>query len=147
MARFDKIGIGVSTVCAIHCLATPFILLLFPALTVMPDDKLIHEFFLCLVVIIGGLAFLRGFRTHSLIGPPLLGFVGFATVLYGLYTLEPHVHHAAHHHGYEIDSIETLIGSAVLVWAHIWNMKVCKDCHICCDDTCGHKTPAQTESA
>ncbi|GEM_PF-856592 len=64
----DRIGIWLSFICVIHCLATPVLLLAFPALEAMKITRLHESFHLALLLIlpiVAVIAFIPGYLKHQ----------------------------------------------------------------------------------
>ena len=64
----DRVGIWLSFLCVIHCLATPVLLIVFPALEAMKVAKLHESFHLALLLIlpiVAVIAFIPGYRKHQ----------------------------------------------------------------------------------
>src|SRR5664279_6651907 len=62
---WDTICVGASTLCLIHCVLTPIALSFAPVLSeFLPGDTAVHRVVIVLVVAIGLLAFIPGYRKH-----------------------------------------------------------------------------------
>lgn len=118
----DRWGIALSFLCLLHCVATPLILLSLP---LMARYYLAHPWFhllLALVIIpVGGLAFVRGFRHHQRSSILLLGFLGLVII-----TVAPFLVHALKYNLNE--PVLMVLGSVALITAHLRNQKACR-CH------------------
>ena len=128
----DKIGICVSGLCLVHCLATPFILVLFPSFKfAFFEHEAFHQIFGVIVVLSVLFAVYPQCRKHGhkdIIGWALAGVL---FILAGIFL--------GHDLGEEIEHGLTILGSILLITAHIKNMKVrhgkcdsdshCKDDH------------------
>ena len=120
--RWDKVGIFLSSLCAIHCLITPILLLLVPVLGEAYAHN--HEFHIVMalfVVPVAYFAFFSGYRHHRKLGVLLSGLLG-ATMI-GAAAFLPHEMVEF----YELDVV-TIAGSLILVTAHLINRKACQ-CH------------------
>ena len=123
----DKIAIGLSSICAAHCLFLPFVLVSLPnIITFDVNNELIHSWILLLIVPFSFIGLYHGFKHHKKIEIPLLGIIGiltliFAFLLSGLVIDE------------NFEKILTLLGSSILVLAHLRNYMICRklscDCH------------------
>jgi len=117
---FDTGAVIISAVCAIHCLALPLVLVLFPLLgsTVLADEHF-HELLLWVIlptsVIAVGLA-LRNHRDNL-----VLALVGTGLMLLLLGALWAH-DNAPHW----VDLALSLAGGAVLAVGHIRNFMICR---------------------
>jgi hypothetical protein len=113
---WDKIGICASGLCLVHCLATPILLLLFPATKIaLFNSHLFHEIFAVIVVSSIMLAVYPNCKKHGhtdIIGIALIGVV---LVIVSIFS---------HNIPLVVSHTMTVIGSIFLITAHIKNMKV-----------------------
>ena len=74
----DKAAIGLSSICAVHCLVLPVFVALFPSLMVagMQDER-IHLGLLVLVVPVSAFALIMGCRQHRQLPIVCLGPVSY----------------------------------------------------------------------
>lgn len=119
--KWDRLGIFLSSVCAIHCLVTPFLLLALPLLGEFFENEWIHKGMLLLVIPVALYAFLSGYKHHRQWYVLLVGAVG--SILIGIAAFQHHDHTEVGH----LD-VTTLAGGIVLVTAHILNRRACL-CH------------------
>ncbi len=113
---WDKIGICASGLCLVHCLATPILLLVFPTLKItLADNHLFHEIFAVIVVSSILLAVYPHCKRHGHTDIIAIAFAGVAFVLSGLFM---------HDLPLAISHTITIIGSILLIIAHVKNMKV-----------------------
>ena len=116
---WDQVGIGLSFLCAIHCLVTPFFILAMPF---MARYYLAHPYFhiimAVLIVPVGLFALWSGYRHHRnqkvlLFGLPGLAIVGLIPLFHNLVNpvSEPFV---------------VTFGSILLITAHVINRKSCR---------------------
>ena len=62
---WDAIGVSASVLCLVHCVLTPIVLSSAPVFSqFLPGDAQVHRVFIVLVVLIGLLAFVSGYRKH-----------------------------------------------------------------------------------
>ena len=122
----DKVAAGLSIACALHCLLVPsFLIVTSGALSLSIDNELIHWAILFLAIPISFYALVTGISNHSDYVVFLLGIAGLgvltATALSESILTETSV------------IIFTLMGSALVVYAHTKNFQLCKeldcDCH------------------
>lgn len=113
---WDKIGVCASGLCLVHCLATPFLILLFPATKIdFLETYHFHEIFAVLVTSSILLALYPHCKKHGHTDIILIAAVGVAFVIGGIvFPQLPETLHVA----------STVIGSIFLITAHIKNMKV-----------------------
>ncbi|MNT43160.1 MerC mercury resistance protein [compost metagenome] len=120
-ATWDKWGIFFSTLCAIHCLLTPLLVLTLPVLGEAFENPWVHFGLALFVVPVGLFAFWSGYKHHKKAALLALGILG--VFLVGGASLAPHS---------LIDSLggELLIifGSCLLILAHFLNRRACL-CH------------------
>ena len=122
--RWDAIGVGASTLCLIHCVLTPVALSFAPALSqFVPGDKQVHSVFVVLVVSIGLLAFVSGYRKHRKLVvflPMVAGVWAIGLGAFGGSSLGPLAEKGI-----------TIVGSTLIITAHGLNRTFCKYCDSC----------------
>ncbi|MDQ7996874.1 MAG: MerC domain-containing protein [Luteibacter sp.] len=116
--------------CAIHCLALPLVLFAVPSLYLAlysfasPHRELamallrlisLEPWFIATGAFISTLAMVRAWRRHRRAGPPALAAAGIATLFAAWYF-------AAWADGW-MHTVGVLMGGALLVTAHTWNVK------------------------
>ncbi|MAX67543.1 MAG: hypothetical protein CME66_11460 [Halobacteriovoraceae bacterium] len=114
---WDKIGICASGLCLVHCLATPILLLLFPATTMsgLIDSHLFHIIFAFIVVSSIFIAVYPNCHKHGHKDIIALAIIGAGLILSALFL---HDFPIIYGHGL------TMLGSILLIIAHLKNMKV-----------------------
>ena len=122
----DKFAAGLSIACAMHCLLVPsFLIVTSGTLALSIDNELIHWAILFLAIPVSAYALISGVLNHNDYVVFLVGLAGLgvlvATALSESYLSETSI------------IIFTLMGSSLVVYAHIQNFKLCKeldcDCH------------------
>ena len=83
LAKADRIGIGASILCAIHCAAAPFLLLLLPAFGKIWAHPLSHILVAMLVVPLAAFSIRRGYLTHQKKWVLVTAYIGIFVVLTG----------------------------------------------------------------
>ena len=83
MAKADRIGIGASVLCAIHCAAAPFLLLLLPTFGKIWAHPLSHILVAMLVVPLAAFSIRRGYLSHQKRWVLITAYVGIIIVLTG----------------------------------------------------------------
>jgi hypothetical protein len=110
--RLDRIAMGLSGLCAVHCVATAVLLGLLASAGSLLGKPIIHEVGLSLAMIIGAIALGRGIREHGLLLPSMIGVAGLGTMAFGM---------TLHESGYE--PVVTIVGVLTLAFGHRLNMK------------------------
>jgi hypothetical protein len=110
-SRLDRIAMGLSGLCAVHCVATAVLLGLLASAGGLLGQPIIHEVGLSLGMVLGAIALGRGIREHGFILPSLVGVVGLGIMAYAM---------TLHETGYE--PALTILGVAVLALGHRLNM-------------------------
>lgn len=108
--RLDRVAIGLSGLCVVHCLATTILLALVSAAGGMLGAPIIHEVGLGLAMIMGAIALGRGILEHGYSMPSAVGGLGLG-VMAGALTLP--------HDGGE--AVYTIVGVAILALGHRLN--------------------------
>lgn len=130
----DKLGIAVTSLCAIHCLLLPVILPLLPL--VGADFLASHAFedgILLLTMILGFIALYSGYkRYHQQVYPFVMLFGG------------GFIYWQKHYFGMENEPYFVAVGATLVVAAHVINMKLCRKdkayrgCNSDCAETCAN---------
>lgn len=108
--RLDRMAIGLSGLCVVHCLATTVLLALVASAGSILGAEWIHEIGLGLAMIMGGLSLGRGVVEHGYSMPSAVGGLGLG-VMAGALTLP--------HNGTE--ALYTVVGVAILALGHRLN--------------------------
>jgi hypothetical protein len=109
--RLDRIAMGLSGLCAVHCVATAVLLGLLASAGGLLGKPIIHEVGLTLAMIVGAVALGRGIREHGFILPSAVGVMGLALMAYAMTLRES---------GYE--PFVTILGVSVLALGHRLNI-------------------------
>ena len=116
----DYLGIGVSTICAIHCLVTPFLIMALPmaGLAFLESEGVeLGLIVVSFVIAIASLVF-SYLRKHRNLKPIILACIGF---MFFLLAKKLHIE------GVEsVEIILSIIGGSFVVVAHIVNLKLLK---------------------
>ncbi len=125
---YDKFAIGLSLLCALHCLALPLFVLLLPTVSaVFFEGEGFHLVMVMMVLPISSFALWVGFKQHNNLKILLAGIMGLMilclTVLAGHELL-----------GELMEKVFTLLGSSFICYSHYLNYKECQqqdncDCH------------------
>ncbi len=108
--RLDRIAMGLSGLCLVHCLATAVLLGLLASAGGFLGAPIIHEVGLTLAMILGSIALVRGIIEHGYMMPSAIGGLGLG-VMAGALTLP--------HDGTE--AIYTVVGVMILALGHRLN--------------------------
>lgn len=106
----DRLAVGMSGLCAAHCLATAVLLGLLSSAGSIFENPLIHETGLLIAIVLGTLALGYGAIRHGFMMPAAIGSLGLG-MMAGALSLP---------HGIE-ESIYTVIGVGVLALGHDLN--------------------------
>ncbi len=152
-ATVDRWAILLSVLCMVHCLATPFILALFPFIYPSHDELFFHGAMMLPLAGFAFWAFWRGYKLHKRLLSIGLGLAGFTLLAFGLASADHfifiqeaanHAHshsHAGHAHTaidfalpvqfqFTWGAALTILGSILLIVAHVYNMRFCNcACH------------------
>src|SRR3954447_26560830 len=109
--RLDRLAMGLSGLCAVHCVATVVLLGLVASAGGMLGRPIIHEVGLSLAMIIGAVALGRGIREHGFLLPSAVGSIGLATMAYAV---------TLHETGFE--PVFTILGVSILALGHRLNL-------------------------
>jgi hypothetical protein len=83
-SRLDRIAMGLSGLCVVHCVVTAVLLGLLASAGGLLGKPIIHEVGLTLAMIIGAFALGRGVREHGFILPAAVGVTGLCLMAYAL---------------------------------------------------------------
>ena len=108
--RLDRLAMGLSGLCAVHCVATAVLLGLLASAGGFLGQPIIHEVGLALAMIIGAFALGRGILEHGFMLPSAIGALGLG-VMAGALSLP--------HDGRE--PIYTIIGVMIVALGHRLN--------------------------
>lgn len=117
----DKAGIVCSISCIFHCLLLPALAFLSPVFSSVAENEIGHYSLLAAIIPIVVITFYQQYRTHREIIPGLFAIGGLSVVLLAL-LLEDH-----HATGLSIDKVLTLLGSTLLIIAHVYNIKLSRN--------------------
>ncbi|MEM9252911.1 MAG: MerC domain-containing protein, partial [Planctomycetota bacterium] len=83
--RWDLVGIVASGACAVHCVATPFLLLLLPAFGTAWSNAWVHWALAAVVLPLAFVVIGRGYRAHRRRSTLVLAGLGAAGIVAGLF--------------------------------------------------------------
>ena len=79
-SRLDRLAMGLSGLCLVHCLATAILLGLLASAGGILGSPIIHEVGLTLAMILGSVALIRGIVEHGYMLPSVVGAMGLGTM-------------------------------------------------------------------
>lgn len=110
---FDRLAIGLSGLCAVHCLATAVLLALAASASGLLLAPIFHEVGLSVAILLGAVALGRGVWQHGYMMPAAIGALGLG-VMAGAVSLP---------HGDGGEIMWTLIGVGLLALGHDLNRR------------------------
>lgn len=127
----DGLAIGLSALCAIHCLALPLVLGLLPSVIAMPLQTEAFHFWMVMVVLPTSLyALTLGCKRHERYRVMGAGAIGLSCLLLALF-LE-------HSLGEIGEKALTLTGAVLISLGHYWNFRLCQQRSNCASDCTEH---------
>ena len=115
----DKIAIGISIACVIHCFLVPSFIIFFPAfISIELDNELVHYLMLFFVFPISMIALSNGVKNHKKFSFFFIGMIGLFILICAVLFGESNL-------GETGEKALTLIGSIILSIAHYKNLKTC----------------------
>ena len=118
-ALTDQTSIGLSLVCAIHCLFVPVLLVALPSLASLPlESEMFHVWMVVAVLPISMFALTLGCKKHKRYKIFFLGALGLISLISAL-LLESLV-------GEIGEKLLTLLGAGLIAWGHFTNFKLCQ---------------------
>ena len=110
----DRIAIGLSGLCVVHCLASAVLLAMLSAAGGMLLNPIFHEVGLTLAIGLGAIALGRGILDHGYAMPASMGAFGLG-VMAGAMSLP--------HDGSGMETLWTVIGVGLLAFGHDLNRR------------------------
>lgn len=120
----DKFAIALSSLCVIHCLATPLLLIILPSIGALfaHSHELFHQVILFFVLPVGLAALTMGYRHHQQNSVLASGLVGlgilFMAALFGHDYL-----------GEAGETCATIVASLIIAYSHFWNYQLSQQTH------------------
>lgn len=109
--RLDRIAMGISGLCLVHCIATAVLIGILASASGFLGKPIIHEVGLTLAMIIGAFALGRGYLEHGFMLPAAIGSMGLG-VMAGALSLPEGGH----------EPIYTVLGVLIVALAHRLNI-------------------------
>ena len=121
----DKVSIGISLLCVMHCLLFPlFLILSSNYLTLFLNNELFHYTLLFLVVPLSLFALTIGLKNHNSFNIFIFGFIGLIFLLSALFFDIKILFVSS-------EIFLTILGSSFMMIAHYKNFQLCR--HLDCD--------------
>jgi hypothetical protein len=111
--RLDGFAIGLSGLCAIHCIATAVAIGLLSSIAGLLEAPIIHEAGLVIAMTLGAVALGQGARQHGMMIPIAIGGLGLG-VMAGALSLP---------HGWSGETAYTILGVTLLAFGHELNRR------------------------
>ena len=114
----DKMAIGLSLLCAAHCLILPLMVVLLPSLAAMGlENEAFHRWMLAAVIPTSLFAFAIGYKRHQQNRFLVLGALGVLLLILAVVLEDA---------GELYEKAFTLIGASFLVYGHYQNYQLCR---------------------
>jgi len=110
----DRIAIGLSGLCVVHCLASAVLLAMLSAAGWLLLNPIFHEVGLTIAILLGAIALGRGLLEHGYVMPMMMGSFGLG-VMAGAMSLP--------HDGSGMETLWTVIGVGLLAFGHDLNRR------------------------
>lgn len=110
-SRLDRIAMGISGLCVVHCIATAVLIGLLASASGFLGKPIIHEVGLTLAMMIGAFALGRGFLEHGFMLPAAVGSLGLG-VMAGALSLPEGGH----------EPVYTVLGVLIVALGHRLNI-------------------------
>ena len=124
-ASFDKLAIGFSALCLVHCLLLPVALIFLPTITFLTavSNEVFHLALVALVLPVSLVALTLGCKQHRdwlVIG---LGASGLTVLVLTAIFAHDYL-------GHELETVFTVIGALLVAACHVQNFRLCRrqDC-------------------
>lgn len=136
----DLWGILASTVCAVHCIASPIAIAFLPVyIGEAWESPLVHQLCAGAVSIFCLLAAYQGYRKHSDWKPLAPLALGLLFVIGATFFLPENIHE-------QLETPLLCFASSVLVVGHIWNIRRISDCCKHCKPSPAALEPTSSDS-
>jgi len=122
-----RLGFSASTICAIHCMAMPFLIGVLPALGLgFLASGWFEIAMIGISVVIGAVTLGTSYRLHRQVNPIIMMVSGAVVLLFNFFGHEFHSELAETLHPY----IAT-VGGLMIAYSYWINNKLCSSCEIC----------------
>ncbi len=124
---WDVAGTLVSSLCVMHCVATPLLAASLPVLAATEEPA--HTAFGIAILLLGFIAFVPGYHKHRRAHVIVLGVWGMLMI--GIAAFLPEDALAEEVAGLPTEIVLTVLGGLILVTAHVRNAVFCRACPVC----------------
>lgn len=122
----DKVGIWISSICALHCLLIPVLLPIAPLVaSSFVAESWFERSILSFSILIGFAALFVGFHKYHKQLYPI-----YSLVLGGVIYWNKDIF------GHEYEPFTIAIGALLIIAAHVINLRLCRQCQSCDDEAC-----------
>jgi hypothetical protein len=126
----DRMAVGFSIICALHCFLLPVVVVFLPILISTPlADARYHQLMLWLVLPTSIFALTLGCRKHKNLRVIAFGVLGILILAFSAFFGHDLL-------GAYFEKIVTLVGGTILAYGHLCNHKLCKACECHSHDDC-----------
>ena len=116
----DKAAIGLSALCAIHCLVSPLLIVLLPSLTALQlDNEAFHLWMVVAVVPTSVYALTMGCKQHKRYHLLTYGLIGLSCLILAVVLGESLLGEAG-------EKILTVLGAVFIAYGHYQNYRLCQ---------------------
>ena len=123
IAVSDYFGMTAATLCLLHCLGTPLLLIAFPFMGLALEDDAFHRFMAIIVTLPALLALIPGFIIHRRWQIPVFGAIGLTCFVAAVLLVGPL-------YGEATEAVLAVSGGLILFAAHVANRQVCRRCSV-----------------
>ncbi len=117
----DKMAISLSLLCAIHCLAFPFMVVVLPSLAALQlDEEVFHFWMLSAVIPTSTYALTMGCKQHKNYSVFMLGLLGLFVLVFSAIVVKSLL-------GELWEKIMTSLGAGIIAYSHYRNYRLCQD--------------------
>ena len=119
-ALTDKLAIGLSMACAIHCLALPVLLVLLPSMAALQLDNEVFHLWMVVAVLPSSIyALSMGCKQHEQYHVFIMGIIGLSLLVLALLLGEERI-------GEMGEKLLTLVGASFVAVGHWLNFRLCR---------------------
>ena len=121
----DKFAIGLSLICAIHCLALPLLLIILPSMMALQlDNEIFHTLIIITVLPVSIFALTLGYKKHKRNWLLIVGFIGLLLLVIAVILGEETT-------GEFGEKLLTVLGASFVAAGHLWNFRLCQQLADC----------------